>query len=78
MNREPTDKFERVHRYKIGQSVTLVGGFGYEVSRNNQTVYEIIALLPSNGAHYQYRISNQGERFERVAAENEIELRQGL
>ncbi len=62
---------ERKHRYRIGQSVTLSRGFGY--ARGAQA-YKIVALMPSNGAHYQYRISNSEERFERVAAENELTL----
>ncbi|MEQ8936273.1 MAG: hypothetical protein RIE56_10835 [Amphiplicatus sp.] len=61
------------HRYEIGQSVSLAQGFGY--SRGARAEFTITALLPSNGAHYQYRIRNSGEAFERVAAENEISLR---
>lgn len=75
MSRKPPIKAERTHRFKIGQTVLLSSGFGY--SRDSQTVYNIVALLPSNGTHYQYRISNQSERFERVAAENELRLRPG-
>lgn len=66
-------KTERAHRFKIGQTVTLSPGFGY--ARNAGASYKVVALLPSNGAHYQYRISSSDERFERVAAENELTLR---
>lgn len=66
-------KAERAHRFRIGQAVTLAPGFGY--ARGAGASYQIVALLPSNGAHYQYRIKNNEERFERVAAENELTLR---
>lgn len=62
------------HRYKIGQAVSLAAGFGY--SRSSQAVFKVVALLPSNGSHYQYRIRNTDELFERVAAENEMVSRQ--
>ena len=65
---------ESEHRFKIGQVVSLNSGFGY--TRTSQAEFEIVALLPSNGAHFQYRIRNSGEQFERVAAENELILRQ--
>jgi hypothetical protein len=58
------------HQFKIGQSVTLSPGFGYV--RDARAAYEIVALLPSNGAHFQYRIRCADENFERVAAENEM------
>ncbi len=58
------------HRYGIGETVTLSAGFGY--AREAETVYSIVALLPSNGAQLQYRIRSEMEKFERVAAENEL------
>lgn len=61
------------HKFRIGQTVSLAAGFGY--SRGAEAVFKIVALLPSNGAHFQYRIRNTGELFERVAAENELMLR---
>ncbi len=64
---------DSAHRYEIGQTVSLSRGFGY--AKNASAGYEIIALLPSNGAHYQYRLRNSEENFERVAAENEMTLR---
>ena len=73
MSKSPSNKTERAHRFKVGQTVALAPGFGY--SRNDQAVYKVVALLPSNGAHYQYRLKNQSELFERVAAENELMLR---
>jgi hypothetical protein len=64
------------HKFRIGQTVSLASGFGY--SQSARAVFKIVALLPSNGAHFQYRIRNSGELFERVAAENELMLRQSF
>lgn len=64
------------HRYEIGQCVSLARGFGY--SRGARADFMVTALLPSNGAHYQYRIRSSGEAFERVAAENELRAQGGL
>ncbi|MEX0644006.1 MAG: hypothetical protein WD076_01755 [Parvularculaceae bacterium] len=61
---------ERAHRFKIGQVVRLSPGFGY--ARNAQAAYKVVALLPSNGSHFQYRIRSMDENFDRVAAENEL------
>ena len=61
------------HKYSIGQIVSLTRGFGY--SQNVATAFEIIAQLPTNGTQFQYRIRNGDEKFERVAAENELILR---
>lgn len=66
-------KTERAHKFRLGQMVKLTPGFGY--SRDGGAAYKVVALLPSNGAHYQYRISSSEERFERVAAENELTAR---
>ncbi|MGE0409670.1 MAG: hypothetical protein AB7P23_10475 [Amphiplicatus sp.] len=60
------------HRFKLGQWVTLSPGFGY--ARKSDALYEIVALLPAERAHVQYRIRSQAEAFERVAAENELML----
>lgn len=65
---------QEIHRFKLGQSVKLAPGFGF--ARTASGDYEVIALLPSNGKHYQYRIRHSGEMFERIAAENELLLRQ--
>lgn len=69
------DRYEMAngHRYKIGQHVGLSPGFGY--ARTAGAVYEIVALLPSDRSHFQYRIRSRAEAFERVAAENELTLR---
>ncbi len=61
------------HRYQLGQHVKLSRGFGY--ARPAEASFEIVALLPSNGRHFQYRIRLQNESAERIAAENELTLR---
>jgi hypothetical protein len=61
------------HRYRLGQCVALSPGFGY--ARKAGAVYEIVALLPRDRNHYQYRIRSRAESFERVAAENELTFR---
>jgi hypothetical protein len=58
------------HRYKIGEHVSLARGFGY--ARKPGAIYEVTALLPSDTAHFQYRIRAQSEAYDRVAAENEL------
>ncbi len=64
---------EDAHKYSIGQIVSLTRGFGY--SQDITASFEIIGQLPTNGAHFQYRIRNGDEKFERIAAENELILR---
>ena len=58
------------HRFAIGALVSLAPRRGMQ--RNEEAVYKIIAQLPSDGAHFQYRIRNAAELFERVATENEL------
>lgn len=61
------------HRFQIGARVSLRPLRG--LARNELATYAVVAHLPSNGAHFQYRIRNSQEAFERVAAENELVLR---
>jgi len=58
------------YKYQIGQTVSLTAGFRF--SNTIPSSFEIVALMPTNGAHVQYRIRNSDEKFERVAAENEL------
>jgi hypothetical protein len=60
------------HKFKVGQVVdfaqprlTLPAVHG---------LYEIIRLLPSDGAQFQYRIKAPGESFERMAKEGQLTL----
>jgi hypothetical protein len=41
---------------------------------SSDSAYQIVRLLPSDGADYQYRIKSPGEAFERVAKESQLEV----
>ncbi len=58
------------HRFHLGQTVRIAEGFGY--TRVQNATYKIVALLPSNGSHYQYKVRNSGEMFDRTVRENEL------
>lgn len=58
------------HRYSLGQRVVLSPGFGY--ARKPGAIYQIVALLPQDRSHFQYKIRSNAEAFDRVAAENEL------
>ena len=60
------------HLYSIGQVVRLKGGMGMPAKASD--VYQITGTLPPRGNSPQYRIRNDGERHERVAAEDSLEL----
>lgn len=62
----------RVHRYHLGQTVKIAQGFGY--GRGSNGMFKIVTLLPSNGTHYQYKVRNSGEAFDRTVRENELIL----
>jgi hypothetical protein len=59
------------HKFRIGQSVFFVSRpLGHMIANST---YEVVKLLPSDGADYQYRIKNPKEAFERVARESQLE-----
>ena len=60
------------HLYSIGQAVRLKGGMGMPAKAND--IYQITGTLPHRGNSPQYRIRNDAERHERVAAEDSLEL----
>ena len=60
------------HRFTVGQKVRLKGGFGR--SSEATGVYRITAQLPSQDRSPQYRIRRDGERYERVALQESLEL----
>jgi hypothetical protein len=41
---------------------------------STESTYQIVRLLPSDGADYQYRIKSPAEAFERVAKESQLEV----
>jgi len=60
------------HRFQIGQTVYFTSRpIGHMVANST---YEVVKLLPSDGADYQYRIKNANEVFERVARESQLEF----
>jgi hypothetical protein len=59
------------HKFRIGQSVYFTSRpIGHMIANST---YEVVKLLPSDGADYQYRIKNSKEAFERVARESQLE-----
>jgi hypothetical protein len=59
------------HRFAIGQSVRLRGGFGTPL--NTAEVYRITGTLPARDNSPQYRMRNDEERHERVTTEDNLE-----
>jgi hypothetical protein len=59
------------HKFRIGQCVYFTSRpLGHMIANST---YEVVKLLPSDGADYQYRIKNSKEAFERVARESQLE-----
>jgi hypothetical protein len=59
------------HKFQIGETVYFTSRpIGHMVANST---YEVVKLLPSDGADYQYRIKNANEAFERVARESQLE-----
>ncbi len=55
------------HKFRIGQSVYFTSRpIGHMIANST---YEVVKLLPSDGADYQYRIKNPKEAFERIIRE---------
>jgi len=60
------------HKFQIGQTVYFTSRpIGHMVANST---YQVVKLLPSDGADYQYRIKNPNEAFERVARESQLEF----
>lgn len=60
------------HKYQIGQTVYFTSRPIGHMAANS--TYQVVRLLPSDGADYQYRIKNPNEAFERVARESQLEF----
>lgn len=60
------------HLFRIGQIVRMKSRFG--VSPTTAEFYRITGTLPPRDNSPQYRIRNDGERHERVATEDDLEL----
>ena len=61
----------REHKFTIGQTVYFTSRLIGHMQANS--TYEIVRLLPSDGADYQYRIKNANEPYDRVVRESELE-----
>lgn len=60
------------HKFQVGQTVYYnAPTFGRAPAPGNFTV---VKLLPSEGDEHQYRIKSNGEAFERVAKESQLEV----
>ena len=59
------------HKFHIGQSVFFTSKPIGHMAVNG--TYEVVKLLPSDGADYQYRIKSSTEAFERVAKESQLD-----
>jgi hypothetical protein len=60
------------HRYQCGQRVRLRPGFPHRNVANSP--YRVVRQLPrSSDGEHQYRIKNEGEHYERVVRESQLE-----
>ena len=61
----------KTHRYQVGETVYYTSPtFGRAAATGS---YTVVKLLPSEGDDYQYRIKSNGEAFERVAKESQLD-----
>src|SRR5262245_39562948 len=60
------------HKFEIGQTVYFTSRPIGHMAANS--TYQVVRLLPSDGADYQYRIKNANEAFERVARKSQLEF----
>jgi hypothetical protein len=60
------------HIYSVGQQVNFDGRGGTYLKRAG--VFTITKLLPPVGTELQYRIKSEGEAYERVASEHELQV----
>ena len=65
------ETLSRAHKYQVGESVFYTSPtFGRAAATGS---YTVVKLLPSEGDDYQYRIKSNGEAFERVAKESQLD-----
>jgi hypothetical protein len=59
------------HKFQVGEMVYYTSPtFGRAAATGS---YTVVKLLPSEGDDYQYRIKSNGEAFERVAKESQLD-----
>lgn len=61
----------REHKFTIGQTVYFTSRLLGHMRANS--TYQVVRLLPSDGADYHYRIKNPREAFERVVKESQLD-----
>jgi hypothetical protein len=59
-------------RYKIGEIVRLNRVTNRALRA--PASFEIVALLPSDGRSYEYRVRSEQEHYERVVREDDLEI----
>lgn len=62
---------ERVHRFKVGQTVDLIPSTFRSAAKGT---YQIVSLRPIEGDNTQYRIKSKSEAHERVVSESDLVL----
>jgi hypothetical protein len=65
----------RLHRFSIGQKVRMKSTVG--LSLRGETIFRILATLPIRDGSPQYRIRTEGETYERVTTEDNLEDARG-
>jgi hypothetical protein len=61
----------KAHKYSIGQHVRYTAGPFSRVGSSGS--FTVVKLLPVEGDEHQYRIKSNGEAFERVAKESQLD-----
>jgi hypothetical protein len=59
------------HKYTVGETVQYTAG-AYSRSRTSGS-FQVVKLLPSEGDENLYRIKSEGEPYERVAKESQLD-----
>lgn len=62
------------HIYSVGQHVSFDGRGGTYLKRAG--FFTVTKLLPPVGTELQYRIKSDGEAYERVASEHELQAQE--
>ncbi|OJG00107.1 hypothetical protein AX760_00835 [Pararhizobium antarcticum] len=65
----------RLHRFSVGQKVRMKSTVG--LSLRDETIFRILATLPVRDGSPQYRVRSEGETYERVTTEDNLEDAKG-
>lgn len=61
------------HKYSIGENVRYTAGPFTRAGASLPSSFTVVKLLPTDGEEHQYRIKSNGEVFERVAKESQLD-----